>query len=326
MAKLSDMFGGGAADTLLGLPAAQAAGFSGDIGVFGADCATPYASVGAYCAGGPAAMRQGAATYSGSHDRYNFDLGARVLPEHIRAFDLGDVPVDPATPEVNRDAIAGAARAVVTGGGVPVLLGGDDSVPIPMLAELAPHGQVNILQIDAHIDWRDSVEDTRWGLSSTMRRASEMDHIGQIVQVGARGVGSAGQAEVDAAQAYGAQLIPAHAVHARGMQQVIDAVPAGQPIAICFDCDALDPSVMPAVIAPTGAGLTHAQVLELLRGVAARAPIAAFTLVEFKADADIEGIGARTAGQILTTALGVIARSHAGLRDRAIAFEIWSRF
>lgn len=34
-----------------------------------------------------------------------------------------------------------------------------------------------ILQIDAHIDWRDSHMGQRMGLSSTMRRASEMAHI-----------------------------------------------------------------------------------------------------------------------------------------------------
>ena len=315
MARLTDMFGGGQADTLLGLPAATVAEFAGDIAVFGADCATPYASVGAYCAGGSAAMRAGAAPYSGSHDRYNFDLGARVLPDGLRACDLGDVAVDAATPDANRDEIARVTAAIVQAGGVPVLLGGDDSVPIPMLQALAPSGPFNILQIDAHIDWRDEVEGTRWGLSSTMRRASEMGHVGRIVQVGARGVGSAGQAEVDAALAYDARLFPAHQVHEHGLEEAIAAVPKDEPVVICFDCDALDPSIMPAVIAPTGGGLTHAQVLTLLRGVAARAPIAGFTLVEFKADADLHGIGARTAGQILTTALGLIAQGIAEQND-----------
>ena len=34
-----------------------------------------------------------------------------------------------------------------------------------------------ILQIDAHIDWREIHMEERYGLSSTMRRASEMSHI-----------------------------------------------------------------------------------------------------------------------------------------------------
>lgn len=312
MASRADMLGGDAGKTLMGLPAASVDGFRGDIAVFGADCATPYGSVGAYCAGGPAAMRAGSAIFASSHDRYNFDLGQTVLPAGLRAFDLGDVVTDPATPEANRAEIARVTAAIVAAGAVPVQLGGDDSVPIPMLEALAARGPVNILQIDAHIDWRDEVEGTRWGLSSTMRRASEMAHVNQIIQVGARGVGSAGQAEVDAARAYGARLFAAHEIHAAGMRAVIEAVPKGEPVVICFDCDALDPAVMPAVIAPTGAGLSHAQVLELLRGVAERAPIAAFDLVEFKPDADLHGIGARTAAEILVTSMGLIARSTSG--------------
>ena len=51
--------------------------------------------------------------------------------------------------------------------------------------------QVVILQIDAHIDWRDEVGGEHWGLSSNMRRASEMAHVTGIVQVGQRGIGSA---------------------------------------------------------------------------------------------------------------------------------------
>eukprot|EP00933_Yihiella_yeosuensis_P005261 TRINITY_DN109746_c0_g1_i1.p2 TRINITY_DN109746_c0_g1~~TRINITY_DN109746_c0_g1_i1.p2 ORF type:complete len:316 (-),score=-19.32 TRINITY_DN109746_c0_g1_i1:1457-2404(-) len=308
MVLLSDMFGGDAGETLMGLPAARAESFSGDIGVFGADCATPYGSVGAYCAGGPHAMRLGAAAYAGSHDRYNFDLGHRVLPKGICAFDLGNLPVDRNTPQENRRLISERTSQILDGGGVPVLLGGDDSVPIPMLKAFAGRGIFNILQIDAHIDWRAEVEGTPWGLSSTMRRASEMEHIGTIVQVGARGIGSAGKAEVAAADAYGAQIMPAHIVHQVGVSSVLDAVPAGQPVIVCFDCDALDPSIMPAVIAATGGGLTHAQVLQLLRGLAARCPIAGFDLVEFMPEADQAGIGARTAGQILATVLGLIAR------------------
>src|SRR5690606_16701058 len=77
-------------------------------------------------------------------------------------------------------------------GAVPVLIGGDDSVPIPMLEALGGTGRsYTILQIDAHIDWRDVHMGERYGLSSTMRRASEMPHIRTIIQVGARGIGSA---------------------------------------------------------------------------------------------------------------------------------------
>lgn len=316
MAELSELIGtGSGSGGFLGLP--QVSGFddlTADIVIFGADCATPYAPVGAYCAGGPAAIRQGAAAYAGDPGRVNFDLFGPILPKGVRVVDAGDLPQDPGDAPGNRARISDAARAVLDAGGVPVLLGGDDSLPIPLLEALSDKGPLTILQIDAHIDWRDEVHGERLGLSSTMRRASEMGHVERIIQVGARGVGSAGMGSLHAAQDWGAHLIPAHELDAGGIKRALDLVPDGSQVAICLDVDALDPSIMPAVIAPTAGGLSYGQALQLIRGTADKARIAAFDMVEFMPDADRDGIGARTAGQLLTSVIGLIARQVAVTR------------
>ena len=305
MADLGEMFGGGATATFLGLPAGDPAAPAGDIVIFGADCATPYASVGAYCAGGPAAIRAGGAAYSGDLSKVNFDLGGPLLPAGVRAVDAGDLAVDPADAGGNRAAIAETARRILAVDAVPVLLGGDDSLPIPLLEALGEgEGPLTVLQIDAHIDWRDEVEGERRGLSSTMRRASEMAHVERIIQVGARGIGSAGMTELQAARDWGVHLIPAHEFS--DAQAVAGLIPEGARVAICFDCDALDPSIMPAVIAPTAGGLSYGQVLGLIRAVAARARIASFDMVEFMPTGDRDGEGARTAAQLLASVLGLI--------------------
>lgn len=94
---------------------------------------------------------------------------------------------------------------------MPILVGGDDSVPIPMLEALSATGQTySVLQIDAHIDWRKSHMDEEFGLASTMRRASEMSHIERIVQVGARGIGSTHSDDHADAVAWGADFFTAH--------------------------------------------------------------------------------------------------------------------
>ena len=68
--------------------------------------------------------------------------------------------------------ITQAGQACIDAGAVSVLLGGDDSVPIPMLEAFEGRGPITILQIDAHIDWRDKRRGEPMGISSTMRRAS----------------------------------------------------------------------------------------------------------------------------------------------------------
>lgn len=309
MADLGEMFaGGGEPGTFLGLPRGDWAALDAQIVIFGADCATPYPSVGAYCAGGPAAIRAGAAAYAGNIARVNFDLGGPILPAGIRAVDAGDLPTDAGDAAGNRARIAAATAAIVAAGAVPVLLGGDDSLPIPFVEALAAHRPLTLVQIDAHIDWRDAVEGERLGLSSTMRRASEMAHVERIVQVGARGVGSAEMEALGAARAWGAHLIPAHELAAGGIERAVGLVPEGAKVAICFDCDALDPAIMPAVIAPTAGGLSYGQALALIRGIAARARIVGFDLVEFMPERDHRGSGARTAAQLVTSVIGVIGR------------------
>ena len=164
----------------------------GSAAILGAATATPYASVGAYCRGGPAAIRAGAAPYAANLAHIDFDLGGAVFADgEVTAVDCGDVAIDEDDHAGDRDRIRQAVATLLDRGLVPLVLGGDDSVPIPVLEAYAGRGPLTILQIDAHIDWRDEVQGERLGLSSTMRRASEMAHVGQIIQVGQRAIGSA---------------------------------------------------------------------------------------------------------------------------------------
>ena len=87
-----------------------------------------------------------------------------------------------------------------------------------------------------------------------MRRASEMGHIEAIIQVGARNIGSARPQDLADAKAWGAKFFTARDVARDGLQPVLDAIPAGSNVIICFDCDALDPSIVPAVIGRAAGG------------------------------------------------------------------------
>ena len=303
------MLGSGDVRTFLGLPASPPAEVpAGAAAVLGADTATPYASVGAYCAGAPAAIRRAMAAYASGIGHHDFDLGGPLLPAGSVAVDCGDVTIsDDAA--ANRAAIRAACGAVLDGGGVPVLLGGDDSVPLPLIEALAARGPLAILQIDAHIDWRDEVGGERHGLSSTMRRASETDGVGPIVQVGQRGVGSARPADEADARLAGVILVPARDLHRDGLGAALAAIPAGARVLVALDVDALDPSVMPAVIGPTPGGLGYWQVIDLIHGVATRARIAAFSCVELMPARDRDGLSALTAGRIVANAIGAIARA-----------------
>jgi len=240
---------------------------------------------------------------------WDFDLGGPLFDgKPACCIDAGDISTILHDNAENRARIEARTREVLALPAVPILLGGDDSVVIPLLAGFADHGPIWILQIDAHIDWRDERYGEPLGYSSTMRRASEMPHVAGIVQAGIRGLGSARPLEVETARRWGAQIVTAREIHAEGIEAALRHIPAGARVVVTLDCDGLDPSVMPGVAARTPGGLTYQQAIGLIEGVSQRGRLAGFDLIEFHTPADINGITALTAARLLVNVIGRIVR------------------
>lgn len=242
-------------------------------------------------------------------EHWDFDLGGPLFDGKPGCcIDAGDIPTTMHDNAGNRTRIESKTREVLALPAVPILLGGDCSVTFPFLAGFADHGPVWILQIDAHIDWRDEVSGERHGYSSPMRRASEMPHVAGMVQVGLRSVGSAGITEIEAARRYGSRFVTAREIHAQGVEAALRHIPEGSRVVVTLDCDALDPSIMPGVAARTPGGLTYTQAFDLIAGLGRRARIAGFDLVEFYPPGDIDSLSALTAARLLVNVIGTIVR------------------
>eukprot|EP00903_Cladosiphon_okamuranus_P002104 g2102.t1 len=255
------------------------------------------------------AIRRASQEDAGLVDHWDFDLGGPLFDgDPVSCIDAGNAASSIDDAAGNRARIEQMTRGVLERSAVPVLIGGDDSIPIPFLAGFADHGLVWILQIDAHLDWRDQVDGETHGYSSPMRRISEMPHVAGMVQVGLRAVGSAGIEEVEAAQQYGSRLVTVRDIHAHGPEAALRHIPEGANCVITLDCDGLDPSIMPGVAARTPGGLSYTQVIDLIGGLGKRARIAGFDLVEFYPPADIDNLTALTASRIVVNAIGTIVR------------------
>jgi agmatinase len=242
-------------------------------------------------------------------DHWDFDLGGPLFDGRPPScIDAGDIETTIHDNAGNRARIEAKTREVLALQAVPILLGGDCSVTTPFIAGFADHGPVWVLQIDAHIDWRDELHGERYGYSSPMRRASEMPHVEGMVQVGLRSVGSARPAEIEAAQRYGSRFVTARQIHAEGVAAALRHIPEGARVVVTLDCDSIDPSIMPGVAARTPGGLTYTEVIDLITSLGGRARIAGFDLVEFYPPADIDGLSAVTAARVLVNAIGAIVR------------------
>lgn len=295
--------------TFLGLPDRLEGERAASAMIFGAGHGSAYPGRDSLSATAAAAIRAASAADAELIGHWDFDLGGPLFAGGpVSAVDLGDVATVAGDGAGNRALIEAKTDEVLASMAVPILLGGDDSVVPPFLAGFAAYGPIWVLQIDAHIDWRDKLHGERYGYSSPMRRASEMGHVAGIVQVGMRGVGSARGEEVEAALGYGSHLVTAREVHAEGVEAALKHIPAGARVVITLDCDGLDPSIMPGVAAPSPGGLSYTQAIDLIAGVGRRARIAGFDIVELAPGADVGGLSALTAARLVVNAIGAVVR------------------
>ncbi|MGE0006010.1 MAG: agmatinase [Parvibaculaceae bacterium] len=256
----------------------------------------------------PTAIRRASELISTGWDRWDFDVdGLPLRGKAIRVVDCGDVPGDARDLDLHYRNAESAVRKILGRGALPIVMGGDHGITIPVLRGYQDHGPITVVQIDAHIDWRDDKFGVPTGYSSPMRRASEMAHVSSIFQVGLRGQGSARAEEVAAARSYGAALISASDVHEKGIKPVLDAIPEGGRYYITVDGDAFDPSVMPGVAGPVPGGLTFHQVQGLITGCIRKGRMVGLDIVELAPARDLNGISAITMGRLMLVAIGAAA-------------------
>lgn len=247
--------------------------------------------------------------YTKNH--YDFDLGGHLFAgKDISVVDCGNVSADSADHAEHYRRAEQAARKIFDSGAILISLGGDHGIPIPVMRALEVLNEtITLVQVDAHLDWRDEVNGETEGYSSPIRRASEMPWIDKIVQIGLRGIGSARAPEVADAQAYGADLISAYEMHDIGIDAVLDRIPDGGPYYLTIDADGIDPTIMPAVLAQTPGGLNWIQTRKLIHGLVNKGRVVGIDLVEIAPSNDVGNITMVHAERLITNFIGASIRA-----------------
>jgi agmatinase len=302
-----------ASGTFLGFPlCTEIDSLEADVAILGIPYGDPYSmdEVTNDQTNAPSAIRLESARLSIGLDQWDFDLGGPLFNgQNIRVVDCGDIPGDPADIKGHYRIAETVVKTILNRKALPVVIGGDHGVPIPVFRALDGHGPITLVQIDAHIDWRDEINGVHEGYSSPIRRASELSHIDRIFQIGMRGQGSARAKEVEDALAYGAEIITAYEVHEKGMDSILDRIPANERYYLTIDADGLDPAVMPAVGAPAAGGLLFHHVRTLIHGLVKKGQLLGMDIVEITPKRDINGISSLTAGQLILNFIGATVRA-----------------
>lgn len=244
---------------------------------------------------------------AGQPDHYDFDLGGEVLAQgRASVMDCGNLVLE-GDDAANIVTTTEAVKRLLEQGAVPVVIGGDHATTIPVLRAYEGLESVCVVQVDAHLDWRDEVRGVRDGFSSPMRRASELPWVSSMMQIGLRGLGSARRLEVEDALAFGSVLVTAEELHDRGMDAILGDLPKAEHYFISIDIDGLDPAISPGTLWPAPGGLTYYQVLKLLRGVAAKGRVIGLDLVEIVPDRDLNELTSGIAARIILNLIGSLA-------------------
>jgi agmatinase len=169
-------------------------------------------------------------------------------------------------------------KAYIDSGKFLLSIGGDHAISIGLImAAVEKHPDIGVLQIDAHMDLRNTWHGSRFNHACVMRRVA--DDMGlPFVQVGIRSF-----SPEESAYMKSKDLKPFYAHHIppldnSWMDDVIKTLP--EKVYLTIDVDGLDPSVMPGTGTPVPGGLNYRQMVALIKQIGTSKKVIAADITE----------------------------------------------
>jgi len=185
--------------------------------------------------------------------------------------DLGDAPINPLDKDASIAQIQAFFEALKAASIRPVAIGGDHTIPTPILRALAADRPVGILQIDSHADTLDEMCGTKVNHATFMRRAVEEGLVDptRVVQLGLRGSRFSAD-DIRFGEEAGFTIITFDQYEELGRAETIrrirETLGTG-PTYVTVDIDGLDPSHCPGTPVPEIGGLTPRDAQVILRAL-----------------------------------------------------------
>jgi agmatinase len=197
-------------------------------------------------------------------------------PYEIGVATLESIEIEPEDMEAGFRSLEAVVGEVAAQGKIPLTLGGEHSLTIAPVAALRErYPGLSVLQLDAHLDLRDSYQGTKRSHASVMRRIRDLG-----VPTVAVGIRAVSREEADYVHAERVPVFLGREIRRRGLD--VDAILAevGNPVYITVDLDAFDPAHVPGVGTPEPGGMTWDEGLLLLRSVCERRQVVGVDVVE----------------------------------------------
>jgi len=225
----------------------------------------------------------------------------------IRICDLGDIPISDQAQDFQL-----VHEKVATLPNVPIILGGDHSISIPVFQaqrERYRDQRLGVLWLDAHPDLCDVFTGSKFSHACVLRRALEFGIAPEdVCMVGLR---SWEDQEIDLIENGGLNVYTAAHVAGRGMRSVASSIYSKLSVCdavhISLDIDCLDPAYAPGTGIPESGGLTSREVITLIKSMQGL-PLVGLDLVEVSPPIDPSEATVFAALKIIMEYIAVFAR------------------
>ena len=201
-----------------------------------------------------------------------YNMWTRAAPfESLQVADIGDVPINTFDLKDSVRRITAFYDEVLQHDVVPLTMGGDHTLSLPVLRAIAKkHGQVALIHVDAHADINEHMFDEEIAHGTPFRRAYEEGLIDaqNTFQIGLRGTGY-GPDDFDTARNWGFTVIQAEELWYKSAAPLMEKIRqqiGDRPVYLTYDIDSLDPAFAPGTGTVEMGGLTTMQALEIVRG------------------------------------------------------------
>jgi guanidinobutyrase len=201
-----------------------------------------------------------------------YNMATRAAPfDSLQVADLGDVAINTFNLSKSINIIEQHYRQLTEAGVLPLTLGGDHTIVLPILRALAAqHGPLALVHVDAHADVNEHMFGEPIAHGTPFRRAVEEGLLqgDKVFQIGLRGTGYAAD-DFDWPRQQGFTVVTAEECWGKSLEPLMAQVRqtiGNAPCYISFDIDGIDPAYAPGTGTVEIAGLTVPQALQIIRG------------------------------------------------------------
>ncbi len=184
-------------------------------------------------------------------------------------------PLEPRldSPRAMIDLVRDTVKKIVVEKKFPLLVGGEHSLTLGAVEALYQNKtkDFSILHCDAHMDFRNEFEGTRFNHACVMRRSAELV---PVTSVGIRSVAIEDRQEASAQDHRNIFYAPAVP-----LKQILKTL--RKKVYITIDVDVFDPGIMPSTGTPQPGGLSWFDILSLLRAVTRQHQVIGADVMEF---------------------------------------------